>query len=213
MNRRLGILISGRGSNLQAILDAIRAGSLDAEIAVVVSNRPGALGLERARAAGIEALTVDYRTFPDREAFERVVVDELRRRGVGLVCLAGFMRRLSPLFVAAFPGAIVNIHPSLLPAFPGLEAQRQALECGVTIAGATVHIVDEQLDHGPIVAQATVPVHPDDTPDTLADRILEVEHRIYPEAIGLVLDGWTAPATRLDRSSSGGESAERFSDR
>lgn len=197
MNRRLGILISGRGSNLQAILDAIRDGRLHAEVAVVVSHRPGALGLERARAAGIDTVTVDHRAFPDREAFERVVIKELRRRDVGLVCLAGFMRRLSPLLVGAFPGAILNIHPSLLPAFPGLDAQRQALEHGVKVTGATVHVVDEQLDHGPIVAQASVAVHEDDTPETLADRILEVEHRIYPEAIGWMLDGWAPPPSDL----------------
>ncbi len=188
MNRTLGVLISGRGSNLQAIIDAVGAGRLDARIAVVISNRPDAHGLERARAAGIEALCVSHRAFPTREAFDRALVAELRARGVGLVCLAGFMRLLGPAFVEAFPQAILNIHPSLLPAFPGLDAQRQALEHGVKVSGVTVHLVDCQLDAGPIVVQRAVPVRDDDTAETLADRILEVEHQAYPEAIGILLD-------------------------
>lgn len=188
MNRTLGILISGRGSNLQAIVDAVGEGRLDARIAVVISNRPDAHGLERARAAGIEAICVSHRAFSTREAFDRALVAELRARGVGLVCLAGFMRLLGPAFVEAFPNAILNIHPSLLPAFPGLDAQRQALEHGVKVSGVTVHLVDCQLDAGPIVVQRAVPVRDDDTAEALADRILAVEHQAYPEAIGILLD-------------------------
>jgi phosphoribosylglycinamide formyltransferase-1 len=190
MNRRLGVLISGRGSNLQAIIDAIAAGRLDATIAVVVSNRPDAQGLERARRADIETLVVDHRDrarFPTRETFDAAVAGELRARGVELVCLAGFMRLLSPVFVAAFPNAILNIHPSLLPAFPGLDAQRQAWTHGVKVSGATVHLVTTDLDAGPIVLQAPVAVLDGDTPETLAARILTVEHQLYPEAIRHVL--------------------------
>ncbi len=196
-NRRLGILISGRGSNLKAIIDAVRSDRLDAEIAVVISNRPGAAGLERARAAGIECLSVDHREFSSRVAFDAEVAAELKTRDVGLVCLAGFMRMLSGEFVRAFPGAILNIHPSLLPAFPGLEAHRQALDYGVKISGVTVHLVDEQLDHGPIVLQASVPVRDDDTPATLAERILAEEHAIYPRAIAIMLDGAVLDGRRL----------------
>jgi phosphoribosylglycinamide formyltransferase-1 len=188
MNRILGVLISGRGSNLQAIIDAIREGRLDARIAVVISNRADAYGLERARAAGIETLCISHRAFPTREAFEAALVAELRAREVGLVCLAGFMRVLGPTFVEAFPNAILNIHPSLLPSFPGLHAQRRAVEHGVKVSGVTVHLVDCQLDAGPIVVQRAVPVHDDDTAETLADRILAVEHQAYPEAIRIVLD-------------------------
>ena len=188
MNRPLGVLISGRGSNLQAIVDAIREGRLDARIAVVISNRADAYGLERARAAGIEALCISHRAFPTREAFEAALVAELRARDVGLVCLAGFMRLLGPAFVEAFPDAILNIHPSLLPSFPGLDAQRQAVEHGVKVSGVTVHLVDCQLDAGPIVVQRAVPVRDDDTAETLANRILAVEHQAYPEAIRIVLD-------------------------
>ena len=198
LNRRLGVLVSGRGSNLQAIIDAIEAGRLDAEIAVVISNRPQAHGLERARAAGLEALHVDHRGFDSREAFDVAVVRELKAREVGLVCLAGFMRLLSPAFIEAFPEAILNIHPSLLPSFRGLEAQRQALEYGVKVTGATVHIVTAELDDGPIVRQAVVPVRDDDTPETLAGRILVEEHRIYPDAIAAVLDGgWRIDGRRF----------------
>lgn len=174
---------------MQAIIDAIAAGRLRATIAVVISNRPGAAGLDRARAAGIEAICIDNRDFTTREAFDAAVLAELQSRRVGLVCLAGFMRLLSSRFVRAFPNAILNIHPSLLPSFAGLDAQRQAIEYGVKISGVTVHIVDEQLDHGPIVLQAAVPVLDDDTPETLAARILAEEHRIYPEAVALMLEG------------------------
>ena len=198
MNRTLGVLISGRGSNLQAIIDAIAAGTLDARIAVVVSNKPHAAGLERARRAGIETLVLSHRDYPSREEYDRVLVDHLRARGVGLVCLAGFMRLLSPVFIQAFPNAILNIHPSLLPAFPGLDAQHQAWAHGVKLAGATVHLVDCDLDAGPIVLQRAVPVLEDDTPDTLSARILEEEHKLYPEAIRLVLDGgWRVEGRRF----------------
>lgn len=200
-NRRLGVLISGRGSNLQAIIDAIAAGRLAAEIAVVVSSRPDARGLDRARRAGLETAVVAPADYPTREACDRQIAARLRRHDVALVCLAGFMRLLSPGFVAAFPDRIVNVHPSLLPAFPGLRGQEQALRHGVKVSGATVHIVTPELDAGPIVRQAAVPVHDDDTPDTLAARILVEEHRIYPEAIGIVLDGgWRVEGRRFVRA-------------
>ena len=200
MNRNLGILISGRGSNLQAIIGAIADGRLDARIAVVISNRAGAAGLERAREAGIETLCLSHRDCGTREEYDRRLVDELRARDVGLVCLAGFMRLLSPVFIGAFPNAILNIHPSLLPAFPGLEAQHQAWDHGVKMTGATVHFVDCDLDAGPIVLQTGVPVLDSDTPDTLAARILAEEHRIYPDAIRLVLDGgWEIVGRRFIR--------------
>jgi phosphoribosylglycinamide formyltransferase-1 len=198
MNRTLGVLISGRGSNLQAIIDAIASGRLDARIAVVISNRSDAPGLDRAREAGIEAICLEHRLFPTREDYDRRLVRELRARGVSLVCLAGFMRLLSHVFIEAFPLAILNIHPSLLPAFPGLEAQRQAYEHGAKVSGVTVHLVDCDLDAGPIVLQRAVPVLDDDTPDTLAARILVEEHKAYPEAIRLVLDGkWKVTGRRF----------------
>jgi phosphoribosylglycinamide formyltransferase-1 len=198
VNRTLGVLISGRGSNLQAIIDAIDAGELDATIAVVISNRPGAAGLERARAAGIPTVVLDHKAYPTRADYDRALVAELRRRQVGLVCLAGFMRLLGPEFVAAFPDAILNIHPALLPAFPGLEAQRQAWEHGVKVSGVTVHFVTTELDAGPIVMQAAVPVLDHDTADTLAARILVQEHRLYPAAIRVVLDGaWRIDGRRV----------------
>jgi phosphoribosylglycinamide formyltransferase 1 len=198
MARTLGVLISGRGSNLQAIIDAIRAGTLDARIGLVISNKAAAYGLGRAREAGIETLVLDHKVFATREAFDLAMVDALRARDVDLVCLAGFMRLLSPAFIEAFPGRILNIHPALLPAFPGLDAQRQALEHGVKVTGPTVHFVDAQLDAGPIVSQAAVPVRDDDTEDTLSARILIEEHRIYPEAIRRVLDGrWRFEGRRV----------------
>ena len=199
-NRRIGVLISGRGSNLQAVIDSIAAGRLDAEIAVVISNRANAAGLERARAAGIETLHIDHKRYPSREAFDLAVVAELQQRGVSLVCLAGFMRLLSAAFVEAFPNRILNIHPSLLPAFVGLDGQRQAWEYGVKVSGATVHVVTPELDAGPIILQAVVPVRDDDTPDTLAARILAEEHRIYPEAIDIMLaGGWRIEGRRFIR--------------
>ena len=203
-NRRLGVLISGRGSNLQAIIDAIAAGRLAAEIAVVISNRPNADGLERARRAGIRTAVLDHTAYPSREACDRELAAALRRCDVALVCLAGFMRLLSPAFVSAFPNRILNIHPSLLPAFPGLHGQEQAWRHGVRVAGATVHIVTPELDAGPIVQQAAVPVHDDDSPDLLSARILAEEHRIYPEAIGVVLDGgWRIEGRRFVRGDGG----------
>lgn len=197
-NRTLGVLISGRGSNLQAIIDAIAAGRLDARIAVVISNRAGAAGLDRARAAGIDALTICHRDYPTREAYDAVLVRELQVRGVRLVCLAGFMRFLSPVFVNAFPNAILNIHPALLPSFPGVEPQRQAIDHGVKVSGVTVHLVTTELDAGPIVLQRTVPVLDDDTPDTLAARILVEEHQAYPEAVRILLSGrWRLSGRRF----------------
>jgi phosphoribosylglycinamide formyltransferase-1 len=199
--RRIAVLISGRGSNLQALIDAVSDGRLRAEIAVVISNRADAQGLERARAANIDTLTVPHRDFPTRDAFEAVLVRELRARDVSLICLAGFMRLLGPIFLDAFPNRILNIHPSLLPAFPGVDAQRQAWEHGAKIVGATVHLVTGELDGGPIITQRAIPVLDDDTPETLAARILDVEHRIYPEAVGLVLDGgWTIDGRRFCRA-------------
>ena len=186
--RILGVLISGRGSNLKAIIDAIADGGLDARVAVVLSNVADAPGLAHARTAGIETMILTHRGYASREDYDRVLVNELKERGVGLVCLAGFMRLLSPLFVDAFPDRILNIHPSLLPKYAGLHPQQQALDDGATVSGATVHFVNKYLDAGPIVLQRTVPVMPGDTAATLADRILQVEHTLYPEAINIVLN-------------------------
>jgi phosphoribosylglycinamide formyltransferase 1 len=189
MARKIGILLSGRGSNFEALADAVSAGRIpDAEIAIVISNREGAPGIATAKSRGIPARVIASRGL-EREAYDRLVAAELGERGVGLVCLAGFMRLLSPFFVAEFRGRIVNIHPSLLPSFPGLEAQRQALEYGVRYAGCSVHFVDENLDAGPIILQAVVPVMDDDTEETLAARVLKEEHRIYSEAVRIVLEG------------------------
>ena len=205
MPRNIGVLISGRGSNLQAIIDAIGDGRLDARLAVVISNRADAFGLERARLAGVETIVRDHRGWDSREAYEAVLVEDLRARNVQLVCLAGFMRLLGATFVNAFSNRILNIHPALLPSFPGLHAQRQALEHGVRFSGATVHLVDTQLDAGPIVMQAVVPVFTDDTEESLAARILAEEHRIYPEAIQRVLDGdWRVEGRRLVPAEPGG---------
>lgn len=186
---RVGVLASGRGSNLRAILGAVEAGRVRAEVVVVVSDRAGAGALGIARDHGVEALFVDPGQHPGREAYDRALAAALEERRVGLVCLAGFMRILSPGFVRHFEGRLLNIHPALLPAFAGLHAQRQALAHGVRIAGATVHFVDEGVDTGPIVLQAAVPVRPDDTEASLSDRILAEEHRIYPEAIRLFAEG------------------------
>jgi phosphoribosylglycinamide formyltransferase-1 len=192
------VLISGRGSNLQALIDAVASGSLSARIAVVISNRPGAPGLERARLAGIETLVLDHREFASREAFDAAVTAELEKRDVELVCLAGFMRLIGAPLLEAFPGAILNIHPSLLPSFPGVDAQAQALAHGVKVSGATVHFVTGELDGGPIVLQAAVPVEDGDTPESLGARILAVEHRLYPEAVRKVLDGgWKVEGRRF----------------
>jgi phosphoribosylglycinamide formyltransferase-1 len=198
VSRNLGVLISGRGSNLQAIIDAIRDGRLDARVAIVISNRADAPGLERARAAGVDTLVRDHKAWPSREAYETVLVEDLRARHVDLVCLAGFMRLLGVTFVNAFPDRILNVHPALLPSFPGLHAQRQAVEHGVKISGATVHVVTADLDAGPIILQASVPVLDADTEDSLSARILEAEHRIYPEAIQRLLNGaWRVDGRRI----------------
>jgi phosphoribosylglycinamide formyltransferase-1 len=189
MEKRIGVLLSGRGSNFEALADGVTAGTIpNAQIAVVIANREGAQGIERARARGIATRVIPSKGL-EREAYDRQVVTVLRESKVDLVCLAGYMRLLSPYFVECFPQRILNIHPSLLPSFPGLESQRQALEYGVKVAGCTVHFVDENLDAGPIVLQAVVPVLDDDTPETLSEKILREEHRIYGEAVRIVLEG------------------------
>ena len=189
MRLALAVLASGRGSNLQAILEACARPEFPARAVVVVSDRERAPALERARAAGVEALWLNPKDFGDREAYDTALVRELEQRGVGLVCQAGWMRILSPVYVRAFQGRAMNIHPSLLPAFPGLHPHRQALAHGVKVSGATVHFTDEGVDTGPIIVQAAVPVEPGDTEETLAARVLTVEHRIYPEAIRLFAEG------------------------
>jgi phosphoribosylglycinamide formyltransferase-1 len=187
VNRKLGVLISGRGSNLKAIIDAIDDKRLDASIAVVISNRADAPGLDHAIKAGIETVVLSHKGFATREDYDRGLVDELNKRDVAIVCLAGFMRLLSPVFVDAFPNRILNIHPSLLPKYPGLHPQQQALDDGARVSGATVHFVNKELDAGPIVLQQSVPVMEGDTADSLAARILEIEHQLYPRAIETVL--------------------------
>lgn len=197
-NRRLGVLISGRGTNLQSLIDAIAGRRLDATIAVVISNREDAAGIERARHAGLETLCISHRGWPSREDYDRSLARELHDRDVGLVCLAGFMRIFSAPMLQAFPNRILNIHPSLLPAFPGLHPQQQAIDHGVKVSGVTVHLVDAGLDAGPIVLQRTVPVLDTDTADTLAARILAEEHRVYPEAVTRVLaGGWQVQGRRF----------------
>jgi phosphoribosylglycinamide formyltransferase-1 len=194
----IGVLISGRGSNLGAIVDAVADGRLRARIAVVLSNRADAAGLARADAAGIPTRVIPHRGFALREDYDRALVAELRQHQVSLVCLAGFMRLLGPTFCDAFPNAVLNIHPSLLPAFPGVDAQRQALAHGVKVSGVTVHFVTPSLDDGPIVAQAAVDVRGDDTVESLSARILEAEHRLYPDAIGRILQGgWRIDGRRV----------------
>ena len=189
MKKQIGVLLSGRGSNFEALAESVAAGRIpNAEIALVVSNRDGAPGIERARARGIEARVVPSKGL-EREAYDKLVAAALQEKKIDLVCLAGYMRLLSPYFVAAFPNRILNIHPSLLPAFPGLEAQRQALEHGAKFSGCTVHFVDENLDAGPIVLQAAVPIEDGDTVETLSERILREEHRVYSEAVRIVLEG------------------------
>jgi len=198
VSRRLAVLASGRGSNLQAIIDAIADGRLDASVAIVIANRPSAAALDRASAAGIEARYLNPREFNGRDEFDVAVAKALTASRVDLVCLAGYMRLVGAPLLHAFRDRVLNIHPSLLPSFPGLEAQRQALEHGVRISGATVHFVTQELDGGPIVLQAAVPVFADDTVDTLSARILVEEHRIYPEAIQLVLDAhWSITGRRV----------------
>jgi len=200
LSRRIGVLISGRGSNLQAIIDAVSAKRLDADIAVVISNQPDAAGLERARTAGIDTLVLNHQdsAFPTREDYDRALVKQLKARGVGVVCLAGFMRLLGQGFIDAFPNAILNIHPSLLPSFPGTNAQYQAWEHGVKWSGVTVHFVTAALDGGPIILQEPVPVRDEDDAESLAARILEKEHQVYPNAIELVLNGgWRLKGRRV----------------
>ena len=188
--KQIAVLVSGRGSNLQALIDASAAGQLgSASIAVVLSNVDGAFALERARRANIPACVIDHRGWPTRDDFDRAVVQELQRRDVDLVCLAGFMRKLGRPLLDAYPDAILNIHPSLLPSFPGLHPQRQALAHGVKVSGVTVHLVTDDLDAGPIVVQRAVPVLDGDTEETLAARILHEEHLAYPEAVRLMLSG------------------------
>lgn len=200
MSRRLGVLISGRGSNLQSLIDAIHDGRLDATIAVVISNEKDAAGLERGRAVGIETMVMSHRGWKSRDEYDRALAGELQARGVDLVCLAGFMRIVGPPLIDTFPNAVLNIHPALLPSFPGVDAQAQAFEHGVKVSGVTVHFVTRDLDAGPIVLQRTVPVFDDDTRDALAARILEQEHLAYPEAVGIVLDGaWTIEGRRFRR--------------
>lgn len=186
---RLGVLASGRGSNLQSIMDAAAAGKIKAEVAVVFSDNKDAFALERARKAGIPALHLNPRDFGSKEQYEKAVVKLLNEHGVQLVCLAGYMRIVGRVILDAFPNRVINIHPALLPAFPGLHGQQQAWDYGVKFSGCTVHFVDEGMDTGPIIIQAVVPVYDDDTADTLADRILEQEHKIYPEAVGLIAEG------------------------
>src|ERR1700675_2073798 len=189
MTKRIGVLLSGRGSNFEALADSLSASRIpNAEIAIVISNREGAPGIDRAKTRGLATRVIPSKGL-ERETYDHQVVAVLNDHKVDLVCLAGYMRLLSPYFVASFPNRILNIHPSLLPSFPGLESQRQALEYGVKFAGCTVHFVDENLDAGPIVLQATVPIRDDDTPDTLSEKILREEHRIYSEAVKIILDG------------------------
>jgi phosphoribosylglycinamide formyltransferase 1 len=189
----LGVLVSGTGSNLQAILDAIAAGTLNARVKVVISNRPGVQALERARAAGVRALTIPHKDFPSREAFDRALVSALREAEVSWVVLAGFMRVLTPEFLAAYPGRIINIHPALLPAFPGVDAAKQALEYGVKITGCTVHFVDAGVDSGRIIAQRAVAVAVGDDLATLAARIHDAEHELFVAVLRDIAAGRVEP--------------------
>lgn len=186
---KVGALISGRGTNLQALLDAAKDPAYPAEIVVVISNRPGAQGLERATQAGIPAVTIDHKAYESRETFEAEVQKTLDAHGAELVALAGFMRVLTNSFIARWPNKIINIHPSLLPSFPGVHVHKQALDAGVKVSGCTVHFVVPEVDAGPIIGQAVVPVHDDDTPDALAARILKAEHKLYPSCLGLIAEG------------------------
>lgn len=186
---RLGVLISGAGTNLQAIIDAVERGEVPASIAVVISNCAGVEGIEKAKRHGLDCCVIRHGDFSNRREFEEALIAEMDRHGVNLVVLAGFLRLLSPVFVRRYPNRIMNIHPSLLPAFPGLDVQQKAIDHGVRFSGCTVHFVDEECDHGPIIIQAAVPVYPDDTAEELAERILREEHRVYPIAIRLYAEG------------------------
>jgi phosphoribosylglycinamide formyltransferase-1 len=195
---RLGVLISGRGSNMMSIVAACKAGEIPAEVALVVSNKASAPGIEWAREQGLGTAVLSHKDYADRESHDRAVVERLQSAGVEWVCLAGYMRLLSQVFIDAYPNRILNIHPALLPAFPGLHGQEQAWEWGVKVSGCTVHLVDIELDHGPIVVQRTVPVSDDDDADALADRILEQEHVAYPEALqALLTRPWQVEGRRL----------------
>ena len=194
MSLAFGVLVSGNGTNLQAILDAVRGGTLAARVACVISNRTDAMALERASRAGVPALAIRHQTFESREAFDRALIAALREHGVDWVVLAGFMRVLTPELIRAFPGRVVNIHPSLLPAFPGRDAQRQALEHGVKVTGCTVHFVDEGVDSGPIIAQRAVEVLPGDTIETLSERIHAAEHELFVSVLRDIADGRLAPS-------------------
>ncbi len=202
----IAILISGRGTNMVAILDSAREGRLSADVRVVVSNRADAPGLERAAAMGVPIAVLSHKDFPDRESFDRALADLVQASGAQVVALAGFMRVLTPTFLRRFPQRVVNIHPALLPSFPGIHAQRQALEYGVKVSGCTVHLVDEGTDTGPILAQDVVPVRDDDTEETLSARILELENRLYPEALEAFLVGGMRLQGRRAMGS-GGETA------
>ncbi|PIP72359.1 MAG: phosphoribosylglycinamide formyltransferase [Nitrospinae bacterium CG22_combo_CG10-13_8_21_14_all_47_10] len=184
---KLAVLVSGRGSNLQAIIDSIEKNALQAEIALVISNVKTAYALERARKHGLEGLFLDPKSYPDRNSYEQALVERIQSKSVNLVCLAGYMRVLGKYFIEAFSGRIINIHPSLLPAFPGLNVQKRALEHGARFSGCTVHFVNEEVDGGPIIMQAVVPVFDEDDEASLSERILEQEHIIYPQAIQLIL--------------------------
>ena len=186
---RVGVLLSGRGSNFRAIHDAMSQGKINADIVVVISNRAEAPGLQTARERGLETLFLDPKAYPSKEAYDEASVSELKKREIDLVCLAGYMKIVTPLFCQAFRHQIMNIHPALLPSFPGLHAQKQAVDYGVRYSGATVHFVSEEVDGGPIILQAVVPVYQDDTEETLANRILVWEHKIYPEAVHLYFEG------------------------
>jgi phosphoribosylglycinamide formyltransferase-1 len=198
---KLGVLVSGSGTNLQAIIDACESGKIPAEVKVVVSNKPGVYALERAKKHGIPNYVVDHKLYQTREDFEREVIKILKEHEVELVCLAGFMRVLTPFFLRAFPGRVINIHPAILPSFPGVNAQKQAIDYGVKFSGCTVHFVDEGVDTGPIIIQAVVPVYDDDTEETLRERILKEEHRIYPMAIKLIAEGRVSVEGRKVRAS------------
>lgn len=189
MPLKIAVLVSGRGSNLQAIIDAIESGKINGRIEVVISNKDDSYALERAKRHKIEGVYIDPSPYKSREDYDRAIINVLKNKGIELICLAGFMRILTPPFVKRYKEKIMNIHPSLLPSFPGLDAQKKALEYGVKISGATVHFVDEGLDSGPIILQSAVPVLDTDTPETLSERILQEEHKIYPEAVKAFTDG------------------------
>ncbi len=196
---KLCVLISGRGSNLQAIIDAIEAGKVNAEIAAVISDVPSAYGLERARKHGIRPISIDRKAFKDKKAYETELLNTLKSLSPDLICLAGYMRIVGKEIISAFPGKIINVHPALLPSFPGLHGQKQALDHGVKVSGCTVHFVDEGCDTGPIILQAAVPVLDNDTEETLSIRILEEEHKLYPKAIQLIVEGRVKIDGRVSR--------------